>query len=101
MDECNVKHCVPQGGSAMVNACFEARIPIYAGLKGVIFQDFGALSHTRFADLKAQGVLAGTGFGLLYNTPMGPLRFDIGWKWKCPEPFNRSYAWFLSLGQIF
>ena len=85
----------------MVNACFEARIPIYAGLKGVIFQDFGALSHTRFADLKAQGVLAGTGFGLLYNTPMGPLRFDIGWKWKCPEPFNRSYAWFLSLGQIF
>jgi outer membrane protein assembly factor BamA len=101
LDECNVKHCVPQGGSAMVNACFEARIPIYAGFKGVIFQDFGALSHTRFADLKAQGVLAGTGFGLLYNTPMGPLRFDIGWKWKCPEPFNRSYAWFLSLGQIF
>ncbi len=101
MDECSVKHWVPQGGKAMVNACFEARIPIYAGLKGVIFQDFGALSDTRFADLKAQGVLAGTGFGLLYNTPMGPLRFDIGWKWNCPEPFNRSYAWFLSLGQIF
>jgi outer membrane protein assembly factor BamA len=101
LDECNVRHYVPQGGRAMLNACFEARIPLYAGLKGVVFQDFGMLRTAGYADAKACDVLAGTGFGLVYNTPMGPLRFDIGWKWRCPEPFNRSYAWFLSLGQIF
>lgn len=100
-DNCGKKHFVPQGGKAMVNASFEARIPIYAGLKGVIFQDFGALSHTNFSDVKPRGILAGTGVGLLYNTPIGPLRFDIGWKWSCPEPFDHSYAWFLSLGQVF
>jgi outer membrane protein assembly factor BamA len=100
-DDNGCKHYVPQGGKGMLNASFEARFPIYAGLKGVLFQDFGALSHTNFSDIKPHGVLAGTGVGLLYNTPIGPLRFDIGWKWSCPEPFNRSYAWFLSLGQIF
>ena len=100
-DDYGCKHFVPQGGKGMVNASIEARVPIYAGLQGVLFQDFGALSHTNFTDIKPRGILAGTGVGLLYNTPIGPLRFDIGWKWSCPKPFDQSYAWFLSLGQVF
>ncbi len=101
VDDCDRKHFVPQGGKAMANASFEARMLLYAGLQGVVFQDFGALSDSRFSEIKTRGILAGTGVGLLYNTPMGPLRFDIGWKWSCPEPFDRSYSWFLSLGQVF
>ena len=100
-DDQGCKHYVPQGGKGMLNASFELRMPLYAGLKGVIFQDFGTLTHNNFSDIQPRKVLAGTGFGLLYNTPIGPLRFDIGWKWACPRPFKQSYAWFLSLGQLF
>lgn len=101
VDDKGCKHYVPQGGKGMLNASFEARVPLYAGLKGVVFQDFGALTHNNFGDIQPRKILAGTGFGLLYNTPIGPLRFDIGWKWACPHPLKQSYAWFLSLGQLF
>lgn len=100
-DDCGRLHYVPQGGKAMVNACFELRIPLIENMQAILLQDFGALSSTRFADIKPSGVLAGTGFGLGYNTPIGPLRFDIAWKWSCKPPFDRSYAWYLSLGQVF
>ena len=100
-DDCGNAHFVPQGGRAMVNACFELRIPVIENMQAILLQDFGALGSNRFADIKPSGVLAGTGFGLGYNTPIGPLRFDIAWKWSCQPPFDRSYAWYLSLGQVF
>lgn len=95
------RHFVPRGGKAMVNANFEVRFPIMWGLQGVVFQDVGALSHSHKGEVEQKGILAGTGFGFLYNTPIGALRFDIGWKWSCQKPFDRSYAWYVTLGQIF
>jgi len=91
----------PIGGKTMVNANFEIRLPIYGDIGVVIFQDLGALSHTGIKGFGKKGFLAGTGFGLRYNTPIGPLRFDIGWKWSVCKPFDRSYAWFLTFGNAF
>jgi len=54
-----------------------------------------------FADFKPQDILAATGFGLRIFTPIGPLRFDIGWKWRKQLPIERSFAWFLTFGQAF
>lgn len=101
VDECGRKQLVPQGGKSMANAMIELRFPLYKNLSGVLFQDLGLLSKTVFADIVADGVLAGTGFGLRVNTPLGPLRFDIGFKWRSHDPTPFTYAWFLTFGNAF
>jgi outer membrane protein insertion porin family len=94
---------VPQGGKTMLNANFEWRIPLNKPtIWGAAFQDFGILIE----DVVAQGIgsskpLAATGFGMRYMTPVGPLRFDIGWKWYKDRPEDPSYAWFLTFGNAF
>ncbi len=92
---------VPKGGRTMMNANIELRFPVWRKVGGVIFQDLGALSGTMFADFKTQDLLAATGFGLRIFTPLGPLRFDIGWRWKKQLAIERSFAWFLTFGQAF
>jgi len=92
---------VPQGARSMITLNAEWRVPIYQNFWGAIFQDLGALSNNHFADIKAHNILAGTGFGFRYNTPIGPLRFDIAWKWHRPDPAISRYCWFLSFGNAF
>lgn len=101
VDEDGEHHVVPRGGRTMVNGNIELRFPLYKKIGAVLFQDIGALSGTMFADFKPQDVLAATGFGLRIFTPLGPLRFDIGWKWRKQLPIERSFAWFLTFGQAF
>lgn len=95
------KHVVPRGGRTMVNGNFELRFPLYKKMGAVLFQDLGALSGRMFADFKPQDLLTATGFGLRFFTPVGPLRFDIGWKWRKQISEERSFAWFLTFGQAF
>lgn len=92
-------HFVPLGGKSMVNMNFELRFPIYGSFSGVIFSDWGALAQNHPAELVA-GVIGANGFGFRYNTAVGPLRFDIGWKWK-EQIGECRYAWFLTLGNAF
>ncbi len=92
---------VPVGGKSMVNINAEVRFPLYKRLSGVVFTDMGVLSQNSFADIAAHKWLGATGFGLRIATPLGPIRFDIGWKWRKRVPQDKSYAWFLTLGQAF
>lgn len=92
---------IPQGARSMINFNAELRIPAYKGLWVALFQDLGALSNNYFADIKAHDILAGTGFGIRYQTPIGPLRFDIAFKWHRPNPRFSRYCWFLSFGNAF
>jgi outer membrane protein assembly factor BamA len=95
------RYLVPRGGKSMLNVNLELRIPFANKFGFTLFQDAGMLSKDNFADFSANNLLAATGFGLRYNTPLGPLRFDIGWKWGRRIPLERSFAWFLSLGNAF
>jgi len=92
---------VPVGGKSMVNVNMEVRFPIYKRLSGVIFTDMGVLSQDRFADIAANQWLGATGFGLRVATPIAPLRFDIGWKWRKRVSEDKSFAWFLTMGHAF
>jgi outer membrane protein assembly factor BamA len=92
---------VPQGARSMFTLNIELRVPVYKKIWCALFQDIGALSNNHFADIKAQSILAGTGFGVRIATPIGPLRFDIAWKWHRPDPAIPGYCWFLSFGNAF
>lgn len=89
-----------QGGSGMLNANLELRFPLYKSLRGVLFQDLGVLSQSGFSGFKGKW-FPSTGFGFRYKTPIGPIRFDIGFKWKHLLPGDTSYAWYLTLGEAF
>jgi outer membrane protein assembly factor BamA len=101
IDENGACHLVPRGARSLLNVNLELRFPLYHQLGGVVFQDAGVLSADGFAGIKPDQIVGGTGFGLRYATPLGPLRFDIGWKWNTRKKLERSYAWFLTFGQSF
>ncbi|NBX78274.1 hypothetical protein EBQ93_02815 [bacterium] len=91
----------PQGGRTFFNLNLEARFPLYKKLDGAIFQDFGLLIKDSIQDA-SDNLMAGTGFGLRYQTVIGPVRFDIAWKWRrVYKDFEPLYVWFLSLGHAF
>lgn len=91
---------VPIGGKSMVNINAEFRFPVWSGLHGVLFTDMGILSQDGFAVLERKWVGA-SGLGIRYQTPIGPLRFDVGWKWYKRDISDRRYAWFLTFGHAF
>lgn len=104
-EACNIWRYAPQGGRTMINLNTELRLSLYKNFGVVIFNDFGALFkdsiHTMLQD-KSNNFLAGSGLGLRYDTPIGPLRFDIGVKWhKIIENFESRWATYLTLGHAF
>lgn len=92
---------VPRGGKTMVNGNIEIRIPVHTALEGVLFQDMGMLSSDNFATFKAKDILAGSGFGVRLKTPIGPLRFDVGFKWRNDVPLQPRWAWTFMFGQAY
>ena len=84
----------------MVNAMFEVRFPVYQQLGAVLFTDCGALAQQGPALFNGD-LVGATGLGLRYVTPVGPVRIDIGWKWKRVAPQEGAFAWFLTLGNAF
>ncbi len=89
-----------QGGSSMLNLNVELRYHLFSPVSIVFFQDLGILSQSGFTDLK-ETLYPSSGIGFRYQTPIGALRFDIGWKWKRLFKLEDSYGWHLSLGQAF
>jgi len=100
-DEKGLCSVVPQGGKTMVNLNAELRFSLFDAVGLVLFQDVGTLIARLDDGVALSDLLAATGFGLRYNTPIGPLRFDIGWKWRLNGAADHHYAWFLTLGQAF
>ncbi|KKQ33541.1 MAG: Outer membrane protein assembly factor BamA [candidate division TM6 bacterium GW2011_GWF2_37_49] len=89
-----------QGGSAMINGNIELRAPIFKNFSGVLFQDIGILSQSGFSGFQKTWFPA-SGFGLRYKTPIGSVRFDMGWKWKTKLPKESSFGWYLTIGEAF
>lgn len=90
----------PLGGTSMAIGSLEVRFPIWQALGGVVFVDAGN-AWERVED-SLGGLRYTTGFGLRYNTPVGPIRLDIGYELNPPsgEPFE-PYQVYLSVGQAF
>jgi len=101
LDEQGEEQIAPRGGTTMINANIELRFAWNRLLELALFQDFGYLSGAPHNWFDPDSWVAGSGFGIRYNTPLGPLRFDIGWKWRTNRIIERPFAWFLRLGHAF
>ena len=79
----------PLGGTSLIEASVEYRVPLPLGetfrhFVGAVFVDGGIVGSGRIRGLQTisnfvKGTAAVTpGFGLRYESPVGPIRFDIG-----------------------
>jgi outer membrane protein insertion porin family len=93
---------VPVGGDMLFIFNSEARfpLPIYPGLGGVLFYDGGNaysnINLRQFADDFTHSV----GVGIRYQTPVGPIRFDVGYR-ITNIPGLQATQYFVSIGQSF
>jgi outer membrane protein insertion porin family len=96
----------PIGGNAEAVFNAELRSPLYRGIQGVGFVDTGnVFAHA--ADIDLGKLRTAVGFGLRYKSPVGPIRFDMGFNVNPqrdiinPERNERREAWFITFGQAF
>lgn len=90
----------PLGGEALFESNLELRFPLWKELGGVVFFDAGNVYESLDSDIFALRFTSGV--GLRYNTPVGPLRVDVGYQLNPPSdsPLSRFEA-YLSVGQAF
>lgn len=93
---------VPVGGDMLFIFNSEARfpLPIYHGIGGAVFYDGGNvysnINLRQFADDFTHSV----GVGLRYQTPVGPVRLDFGYR-ITSVPGVKDTQYFVTLGQSF
>ena len=93
---------VPVGGDMLfiVNSELRFPLPIYHGLGAAVFYDGGNvysnINLRQFGDDFTHSV----GVGIRYQTPVGPVRFDIGYRITSVPGVNAT-QYFVTLGQSF
>ncbi len=74
----------PVGGQSALNGNLELRYPVFKKLSGVVFVDMGFIGVDPFTVNSDELRFTG-GAGLRYNTPIGPIRIDFGYKLNPPD----------------
>ncbi|MFQ5707094.1 MAG: outer membrane protein assembly factor BamA [bacterium] len=91
---------IPVGGNSVLEGSFELRNPIYKGLSGALFLDYGNVWQ-EWDGYDLLGLKYALGAGLRYRTPIGPFRFDFAWKLNKQEFDDKNYEIHISIGQAF
>jgi len=90
---------LPTGGEGMFVLNEELRFPMFGALRGVAFYDAGNVYRylTDFDPTDLRHVL---GLGIRFETPIGPLRAEYGWKLD-RETGEEPGQFFFSIGNAF
>jgi outer membrane protein insertion porin family/translocation and assembly module TamA len=93
---------VPSGGLmlAIINSEGRFPIPLKKDLGGVVFYDGGNVYSNISAHQFISNYTNSIGFGIRYNTRVGPIRFDVGHNLNSP-PGVKATQYFVTLGQAF
>ncbi len=93
----------PRGGNALMLVNGELRVPVWRDIGAAVFIDggnvFDRASEFDFGELRGAA-----GFGVRYRSPIGPIRFDVGFKMDRRETggqLESSRAFHFSIGQAF
>jgi outer membrane protein insertion porin family len=90
----------PLGGNAVLIINNELRFPLWGPIGGAVFSDTGNLFQ-RIRDIKPANITETLGFGFRLKTPVGPVRFDVGFLvWHRP-PNVASWQRHFTIGQTF
>jgi outer membrane protein insertion porin family len=89
----------PRGGNAVLLMNGELRVPVTTSLGAALFLDGGNV-YERITDFGLDELRGSYGFGVRYRSPLGPIRFDLGFK-IAPRPNESSRAFHFSFGQAF
>ncbi len=87
------------GGNGLVIVNLDYRFPIAGSVGGTVFLDAGNV-WADWRDVDPADAKLGVGLGIRYRSPIGPLRFELGWKVD-PEPGQRNPVFLLSFGNPF
>jgi translocation and assembly module TamA len=92
-------HNDPIGGRSLFEASGEVRVRVTETIGVVAFVDAGAAFTSRYPDFDDQ-LRVGSGPGIRYFSPIGPVRLDVGF------PINRrdsddAFQLYISIGQAF
>jgi outer membrane protein insertion porin family len=88
------------GGDVMINLKAELRFPIRGDIGGALFWDAGQAWNKSENSYSWESLRHGVGFGLRYNTPVGPLALDIGFKLD-KEDGEAGTQWHFTIGNAF
>ena len=89
----------PLGGNSELLFNVELRVPLWSKFETHGFVDTGNVFR-RAVDLDLTQFRSAVGFGILYKSPVGPLRFDLGFKVN-PQPGESLTAFFITFGRAF
>ena len=92
----------PTGGKAVVLFNFEMTFPLLPKLNNLgwtVFYDTGNV-YERRNEVNFINFENAIGFGLRYRTPLGPIRFELGWNLDAP-PGERKPLIFITIGHVF
>ena len=87
----------PLGGNSKMEASLEYRFPLPWRFRGTIFVDTGQV-WTRAPDLSQRKIEVAVGPGLWIDTPIGPIRGDIGFRLTDWEESQPEYVFHFSIG---
>ena len=89
----------PLGGLSLVEGSVELRRPIWGPVEGSLFFDVGQVS-THAYKLPFDSLQLGIGPALSFTTPVGPVRFDLGFPFKTPRG-DSNWQLYFSIGQFY
>jgi outer membrane protein insertion porin family/translocation and assembly module TamA len=102
----------PTGGLSVWEASAEVRFPIVRDFEGAVFCDASDVSSRRL-ELRLLYLHLSCGIGVHYDTPVGPLRLDVGYQIPGlqipmgaddkdkPQPGDSSFAISIGIGEAF